>query len=572
MTTDLCFPLSPYLRDVFDRAVGLQVLDRAPGRWGFQIPGRTWTTARFQGLRDGDILEHLAGHRWIGSRLPVGAPLDRLIIDIDSKDPPDVDSRNDRYSRVRAAFGEDHIPLVYATPSGEGIRVAYRIPATPYEEIRGQGGGGPIHRFLAHHGLTVRKGAIEVFPDRVMLDRQMFGGSMAILCPVDLSPQIGERGRSFRPEDGELERAVQHTEQWYAREYPEIVPMILATGHTSLAPEVGPHLGTGSPKGPRRLRDATARSPSAGEHIRPLLLGLQAPSTRYVVEFVVGAALWRWPGQFPELLPGGQPTPKSVALALARWLSENHNGLSKDWLEHVDRVGEENAVDRWKEGYLRRGPGGDAPVDRMARRARSLGRGAPTSPQLTESEHRSVHLLSLHLASEFEGEVDRYQWEVWTSHFVHAVRKQVMRGGKSGDDRLSAAQLAAEWMSEWPFGCHYPRYLSLLTRKSSGGTSRPEAVEVLWRPEGWRNGMAAIYRLPWLDLGDARPPEPPPEKVLMGIGGITHHGRPMTLVEAYHAIHRTAHGPNLDRIYGASTATRIRKMDAAARNGGRITF
>jgi len=536
------------------------------------MPGRRWTTERSQELRDGDILEHLVGTRWIGCRLPNGRPLDRVVIDIDCKGPSDVAWRDERYWRVRGAFGRERIPLVYATPTGEGIRVAYRIQDTPYEDIRPRHGRGPMHGFLEHHGLEMRNGVIEVFPAHSHLDRQMFGASMPFLCPDTLSPLIGARGRPFRAGDGELETAVEHCEQWFLREDPGLPAMI--GGFAVKTPPS--RRGSVSVQGPRAEpfhRRGTARQTRTGEgHILPLVVGLESPSTRHEVEFLVGAALWRWSDQFSDLARGQQPSRETVALALARWLSQNHNGMSKEWLQSVDEHGARKAVWRWRERYLTPGPDGDAPIDRMARLARTLGRKAPVTPQLTESEHRSVQLLSLYLASEFSGTMDRYQWEIWTSHFVAAVRRQVMRGGKSGDDRLSAAQLAAEWMSEWPYGRHYRRYLGLLTRESSGGSGRPEAVQVLWRPEGRGKGIAAIYRVPWLDLGDRRLPQPRPEKVRKGIEGITHQGRPVTLEEAYHAIHRTTRGPDLNRTFGISTANRIRRIAAAARNGGRISF
>ena len=572
MDTNLCFPLRAPLQDLFRRILVLLVLDRSPGRWGYQTLRRDWTTERSQELRDADILEHLAGFRWIGSRLPESEPLDRIIIDIDCKDPADFRSRDDRYWRIRRAFGEDRIPLVYGTPTGGGIRVAYRIPPTPYQDLRGKNGHGAVAGFLERNDLTVRNGSVEVYPAHNRLDRQMFGRSMPFLCPDTLRPLIGDRGRPFTG-DRELEDAVRHAERWYAREDSELSATLLDGGAPPSAPKLVSSTPRSHPAARDRLRKGGSLARGQDGHIRLLVAGLEAPSTRYESEFTVGAALCRWPGQFGDLGLTADPTPYEVAHALALWLYRNHNGYSKEWADSVDRLGLARAIRWWCSRFLKPGAaGGEAPVDRMARLARSLGGRIPASPHLTVEEHRVIQLLSLHLAGEFRDARDRYQWEVWASHFVCVARSQVRRGGRSGDGTLAAAQIATEWMAGWPYGRHSRRYLMLLTRTSTRAGSRPPGVEVLWRPRSPAKRAAAIYRVPSMDFGQARPTRPDPQQVRRGIEGMAHHGRPIRVGEAYHAIDRVERGENLERIYGMGTADRVRRLAAAAQSGGRVVF
>ncbi len=568
MAADFCFPLRPSQRDLFDRIVRLLVLDPKPGRWGYQTLRGNWVTERSQELGDADILEHLAGTRWIGSRLPESQLPDRIIIDIDCKDGADLGSRDDRYQRVRRAFGEDWRPLVYGTPTGAGIRVAYRILPTPYQHLR-----GAVAALLAGQDLRVKDGSIEVYPAPNRLDRQMFGCSMPILCPDTLFPMIGDRGRPFDSEGGELAEAVRYCERWPAREHPGLVAMLRQCTATPPSSMIISHPNRRPPTARSRRRSGGTSAKSQDGHIRLLVVGLEAPSTRYDAEFVVGAALWRWPGQFRDLGLTERPTRYEVAHALALWLAQNHSGYSKEWSESVDRLGPARAVSWWCSRYLESGAaGGEAPIDRMARFARSLGGRIPASPHLTVAEHRVIQLLSLHLAGEFRSGMDRYQWEVWASHLVRVARSQVMRGGRSGDGTLAAAQIATEWMAGWPYGRHYRRYLALLLQDSPRAGSRPPDVEVLWTPRSPARQTATIYQVPWLDLRHDRPAGPDPQQVRDGIAGMTHHGRLLTVGEAYHAIDRVDRGGNLERIYGRGTADRVRRIAAAARNGGRVVF
>lgn len=537
------------MHDIYDRAKCLMLLNYKRGKWGRQFPdGGGWKCCTWRGMRLADIEAHLAGRCWIACCVPPDEMTDRLVFDVDCKAGPPLDDRDDRYHWLRDFLDIQRTPLVWATPSRWGLRVAYRIPRTRLAELRAGDKKGLIPEVLQAAGFPLGKGSLELFPSNV-LDRQLLGRSMPILDPETLEPIIGRHGEPYSA--GELREAVDWIEGWHAHEDRTLLDHLRTLPRARRSPA-----SIGRSRTPRSERIPAEKRAIPAVAQSPMILmldGLQAPSSRFTAEFLVGQSIWRWPDLFDL---GDQPSRKAVAEALANWLSLFHNDRSQEWTESVHRLGLLDAWSAWTARYLQRGADGLAPVDRMRRAAACPRQVVWSVAEVSVGERRLIAKAANRARGEFACASDRYKFEVWSAAMICAAKRQIRRGGRSGDASISAAHLAVEWMREWPYGANYRRYREILIRHGVVSVVKRHR----WPPVDDRPPMASVYQiqdLEWVARSDLAIST---QRVDARIQGLKAGGRPLSRVEAYHALHADAHGVDLAHRYGRRVAARMRDL------------
>ena len=559
------------MKAIYQRALQVMMINPHGGSWGLQPQGGTWRTVRRR-MGDQDIRRHLEGDHWIGCRLPESGLTDRIILDLDCKNPTAerLLARDRLYHRICRLFGLDRTPLVWATPSGRGIRIAWWIPETPCVDLREGDDTGLIADVLRGAGIDVGlKGEVEVFPAPKRLDRQPLGRSMSILDPESLERVVMvEAGRPYT--DDELMRAVEWMERRSAQVYPDLVSHLRslpAEGKDTRASERRlPRKDRKSPRTQIRAEGVAAATSDRGKGgAGPLVIalhGLQRVGTRYYWELRVGARIWAWPMAFGL---GSDPGRDEVAWRLVQWLADHNNGLSAEW-EASLRSGRERAMQMWTQLYLSRGPDGRAPVDRMRDAAGTLRAMTPASPHLSRGEYRAVHRVATRSAGSLRGATDRYRFEVWASGAIRIAKRQILRGGLSGDTETMTAQLKAEWLRGLPYGSSLQRYRRLLEEHDLLTTIAGH----VWAPDAAAGNVSTIYQLGELGSESGQRwvgndhQAIPPGVLAARLAGETVYGRQVTDIEAYHALDVCARGRSLPRIYGRGAASTIQRIHRAA--------
>jgi hypothetical protein len=552
---------------VVERAVKLMHLTFRGGRWNLQRQYGKPFLRQHRPLRMADIRRHLAGEVWIATLCRDDGVTDRIIFDIDCRSDAGRPARDQRYAALRTLVGPQRVPLVWGTPSGAGIRLAYRIPETLIEQISRP--DGVLRLALKSAGLAPRKGGLEVFPSASQCDRQMFGRGMPYLDPQSLLP-LSWDSRDCRDAD-RLAAAVAHVEEWYAR--PEIglledltaharrvsveAHVAAPTSHGTSAPAAPAAASSRVVASPRTAFPDERRGPSKSES-RLVDAGLDRPRSRYHSEFIVGRTMWLWPELFKEYGLPAVPGREDVAHALARWLAARNNGLSDEWSRDASRMGPDAAQDHWARRYLKASPGaGNAAVDNMLAAAQRLRR---LTTHLSPSEFDGI--LSMARRARNCGFIktaaDLYRLEVWLCSLRRWTKKQVYRGGVPGDEHFVEITLPVVAMAGWPWGSRYQDYLRVLAAQKNLVLVRPH----LWIPGG--NGRARTYRTP-------RPDHYYADQLLMlkgawagSLAKLNVAGRRVTATEIHHALHLYRRQIDCAKRYGRRTSERIRKIVDAA--------
>ena len=540
----------------------LFLLDPEPKRWHIQWrhPGKFY--AQDERMTQYHLDAVLAGRCWIASFPQPNGVVDRIEFDLDRKKAEHAGEMVARYLAIRELLGPERPPLVVRTPSG-GIHLSYRIPEIELSELVEGLESGLVPEVLQSAGLAIGRGAIEIFPQRKQAKRLPVGRRMAILDPATLKPIV------VAPESPSADDPTWLTfhdalRQWHGRVLTDLLPHLRRLPRECNA-------GTAS----KANRSAiSSPSPELTQGIRPasaelIAEGLTRPSSRYEVEFRVGAGFWRDPGLMPRRGGGASATREQVAHGLALWLAENHNGCSKEWSEDLRRNPVDKVIDLWTERYLQPGPDGRAPVDRMLSAAlaesRDCGMVAP-------ADLDDISLLGEDL---FGRGPFRYQFEVWVCSLFRAVksieRYQRAHGGEvvRGEGFIEA-EILSGWMERWPWGSGRARGTRNYVTFREALVSRGWMVPV--SPPRWCvqvpefTGEATRYRV--------RPPRNVREgELLYSVGTVERritamkvNGRALTVEEAYHALRALGRGPSLERRYGAAAAELITRYANAIRD------
>lgn len=532
---------------LFERATKLLMLNRDAGWWNRQTKYPGGFLEQKRRMRDEDIRAHLHGRIWIGCRIPQHAATDRIVVDIDCEAPESITDRDERYWRIREFFGKYRVPLVWSTPSGLGLRVAYRIPQTTLSDLATKESSGLLPDALRAAGLAPAPGVIECYPASWRCDRQLFGMRMPIRDPDTLEVVPGA-DLNDRYSEARLRRAVEIAEEWHADVDHGLIRHLRAlpsyavpddTAPEGLEPEINPSHGLSPPPAIIRL-------------VRE---GLNCPHSRYRSEFMIGRAMWLWPELFGDLGLPVTPDREDVALCLAEWLAARANGYSQEWAESLRR-GLAGAKRWWVERYLRRSTtDGLAPVDRMRRAAAAVSPDLWPTVHLTPAERRE--LLRIARRARWSGRLrdgaDLYRFEVWVSTLLRVAKGQVRRGGASGDRDSCTAQIAAAWMEHWPWGKRYTEFRQILVDQGFlrivRNYQKGPAADV--------PGHATTYKFPQFDWCRRRDLTMPPEVVRERIASLRVHDREVSIDEAYHALHVADEGLDAKRIYGRRSAERI---------------
>jgi hypothetical protein len=542
-------------QDLFRRAKRLMVLNGEPGRWNEQAeyPGAFYE--RKHPMTDEHIRAHLRGERWLGSRLPSDRMSDRVVFDIDAKTPDDVPRRNLVYQELRDFIGRERGVLVWQTPSGHGLRAAYRIPPTSMRELAAAESVGLLPDALRAAGLDPSLGTLEIYPAAHRCDRQLFGRMMPLLDADSLEPIPGaDLGDEYS--EAKLRHAVALVEDWHQQEDEELVGALASQPRLPVPVDV-------APAGPEpELIRSRHLSPGA-ETVQLATGGLTEFRSRYRTEFRVGRDMWLWPELFADLGVPADPTREEVARGLATWLAERSNGMSRDWRTRLEQYGREGAIEWWTAHYLRLNDTDDlAPVDRMRRAALALNPDAWPTVHLTPDEHRRILEISnwARWSSLLDGK-GQYRFEAWACACLRTVKRQIRRE-RWPATRLPHAQveIKAEWMAGWPYGKTYAHFRDIL--ESRGMFVRKHTYRA---PQGGVPGRAITYEAPqpeWIRRGELPMSV---EEVEEAIEPIRIHGRAATVDEAYHALYLADRTIDLKDRYGASTAKAIQKLQQALR-------
>ena len=282
------------MRDiVIERAINLMLLNHEPGCWNLQSDYGGAFPAVKRRLGEADILKHLRGSAWIACRLPTTGMTDRIVIDLDCRDALDVPRRDERYWRIRELLGRHRSVLVWSTPSGYGMRVAYRIPPTPFDDLASSAGDGILADAFRAAGIDLRSGEVELFPAPWRSDRQLFGSRMPLLNPETLRP-FAEADISDRFDEGALVGALDIAEAWHG----DVQSSLLTTFRSLPRAPRRSVTTTVVPASPLQPELSHAPNPDVVRLVRD---GLTVPHSRYASEWIVGRAMWLWPCLFADL-------------------------------------------------------------------------------------------------------------------------------------------------------------------------------------------------------------------------------------------------------------------------------
>lgn len=538
-----------------------------PGRWFVQNKHPGKFRASHSRMQRQDLLDVLRGKHWIATYAPLDGMVDRIEFDIDCKnsDADSISDRDARYWAIRTLMGIERVPLVVRTPSGSGLHVSYRIPATPLDDIIEGLTTGLVPDVLRAAGLLVERGQIEVFPQTRQAKRLPLGRRMAVLDADFLEPLI------VAPEKPSVDDAAwrdfaEVLHAWHDRVYEDLVPH-LENLPRAAAPRPAP---TDRSEGEPQLNPSAVSASPLKASAALLEGGLTEPSTRYSAEFKVGVAMWSDPTKIPAFGRRTTPTREDVARGLALWLAQRHNGHSEEWKAAL-HYGVEHAIRRWTERYLQRGPDGLAPVDRMLRAALATG---DDCGMVAPADMEDV--VRMGEACFGPRHPHRYAFEVWTCALITAV-KSILRYRQQKELEVPVGPgyvevpILAEWMEAWPWGSghqdgrrSYVKFRDILV---SQGYIVPVGQPKWHIDSPGAPGLATPYRIK--RPASVRANELPltPDMARRRVSGEWVHGRPLTLEEGFHALYVSQSSRLLRRAYDRPTADRVRELAERIRRG-----
>lgn len=563
--------------ELLDRYCAVALPDLAAGMWHQKDPGSEFFRKLYQGGMN--VIEgHILGRHWVACRASADASIEWLSFDLDAKSHDD--DPWERYLLLRRIMGQEHVPLVYRTPSG-GLRVRYRIPTTPIRELIVDRTRGLVADVLRGGGLCVRSGYVEVFPQPSQPDRLPLGTGMSLLEPDTLEVVAGcELQEAFNLPA--FIRALDLLEEWYAN------PIEGLLHHLSNSPRCGPvRLVSDEESSPMdeahfvRASDGTVRlGPKSTALVNA---GLVTSSSRFFSEFAVGMAMAISPEEFRPYGLGKRSTPREHALAIARWLSEHHNGYSQEWHASRARHGStEAAVEEFAARYLEPTSGtGLNMIDRIMRAVHAVDPNSHRIRQLTREEWATIFGWA---DKHFKPGSDRLKFEVWTGALFRAL-KEVIRYHEGQvvepnaprrfvelDDGFGSewlqVELSAEWQESWPYGSggHGRRTPYLRYRAVLEGEGVLQKVAAHLSPGGRHRhapddarGEASLFiirRPSDATIGDV---PVPPWLLKHACSGITVARRACTLDHAYHALAATRSSEDLRKRYGYSASVNLRE-------------
>lgn len=469
------------------RAARVLLINNDPSAWNVQ---RRYTAGGSNSWRpvarrmaDNDLEAMLLQRWWLGCRVPTDGQTDRLAFDLDCKGGPAGRAPQEAiYWQLRDVMGADRVPLVFRTPSGDGLRVIYRIPWQPLANIVTSVSGGLAADACRLAKLEVRSGQLEIFPQRTKIDRVPLGRAMPFVHPDTLAP-IPTASIGNRFDASVLEGALVEMERWHERPYADLVP------HLQARVREGETVASGARRAPG-TSSAASGSPSSeaapitrrgvvSPDVRHLVgNGLTAPSTRYWAEYRVGLAILAEP-----TIVGltGTLTDAHVAAAIAGWLATHHNGHSREWRDSVRRRGSvAQATAWWAQCYLLRDRvTGLHMIDRLDA---TLAKSSPLLRRtnlLAPAERDALMALA---AETYPPGTQRYRAECWLVAWQRATRSIVAHHARR-DNAISRAlaakaptlevEICSRWMRAWPFGegkaaasgmPRYAEYRALLER------------------------------------------------------------------------------------------------------------
>lgn len=523
-----------------------------------------------------DIENMLAGRYWIACYAPPDGHIRWLRFDLDCTGDADIRDLRERYGALRSIMGAHREPVVWQTPSGRGLRIAYAIPETPITEIIRGKKSGLIADVLRGAGLEPREGRLEIFPQERQADRLPFGRDMPLLHPDTLEPLFGPM-KAFDPDV--LDKSV------------TVLEKALASPFDDLLCELGvkPALEL------RRVRDRTDEEPgidslfvreadgrvAMGERLERLIEeGLPARSTRYEAEFLLAMAMHLDPNRFGRYGVRAPTDDVRIARGVAGWLAEKHNGRSREWNRAMRSWSRGAAVAAFVSRYLSRNrDSGEHMIERAQRAAVNVDPLSVEVRQLSRAERDLVLALA---ESRYRPGAQRYRCEVWLSAFVRSVKENMrfrrskdrerFAIGADGEERVEV-EVLAEWLEGSPYGSgecsrtgrtRYLDYLQILIDEG-----RVEMVRDYSHHPDPRMSRARTYHVQTPDAAVLRDlvyggAPYAPWIVQRVLPRITIDGNRGTaeLDDVYHDLHLSTAGINLRARYGRHTARKI--LDRAA--------
>ena len=523
-----------------------------------------------------DIENMLAGRYWIACYAPPSQRVRWLRFDLDCAAEAEVQDLLARYRALRALMGRHREPVVWQTPSGRGLRVAYAIPETSLPRLCYGNNFGLIPNVLRAAGLEPKAGRIEVFPQRKQADRLPLGRNMPLLDPETLVPLFGPL-KTFDPEV--LDKSLRVLEEALAEPFGDLLPEL------GLKPII--ELVT--------VRDRSERTPgleslfvresdgrvAMGERLDRLIEeGLPARSTRYESEFLVAMAMHLDPDRFARYGVRAPTDDVRIARAVAAWLAEKHNHRSKEWLREM-RSGTPRAAEAaFVRRYLNQNrDSGEHMIDRAQRAAANIDPLSVHVRQLSRAERELVLALS---ERRYRPGAQRYRCEVWLASFIRSVKENMhyrrkkererFTMGAGGEERVEV-EILAEWLENSPYGSgecsetgrtRYLDYLQILIDDGRVAMVRdyshhPDPRMSRARTYHVRTPDAAVLR----DLVYGGAPYAPwiMKRILPRITIDGNRGT-AELDDVYHDLYLATAGINLPARYGRHSAGKI--LDRAA--------
>lgn len=521
-----------------------------------------------------DDIENMLAHRyWIACFAPPSGKIRWLRFDLDCTEEAEVQDLISRYDALRALLGRQRRPVVWQTPSGRGIRVAYSVPEMDMKPLITGPRTGVLAEALRGAGLEPKPGRLEIFPQTRQSDRLPLGRDMPLLDPETLDPLFDPSG-SF--DVGAFESSLEVLEKALADPFTALVSDLEAKPRFKLS-RVRNQGESESQVESLFVREPGGRV-SMGERLDALITrGLPARRTRYEAEFLIAMAMHLDPNRFARYGVRAPTDDVRIARGVAQWLAEKHNGCSAEWREAMRGRSHESAVTFFSKRYLSRNTEtGEHMIDRAQRAAISVD---PLSLEVRQVSRAERELIMDLAESRYPVGAQRYRCEVWLASFLRSVKENMRYRRENRREPFLPrpaegavhveVEILAEWLENSPYGSgecsrskrtRYLDYLQILTDEGF-----VELAREYWHDRDPRRSRARTYHVREPDTallrdlvyrGQAYAPwivqRVLPEIWIDGNRGCA------CLDDAYHDLHVTSAGIDLRARYGRHTARKIK--------------